>query len=482
MDKNRSHRIAVRLARLAPTVALLLLTAHRLAAADEAGAPPPDLLRQRIDGLVAVLTAGDPDGYERWAQEQLVPTLLARRTPEQRRQFLTRFRSDVGSIGEVNVAPTGPWAADVTLRGSGRATVVIHFALEPEPPHRVVNLGTSVEVGGDGPKSELPAPPDVRGVTDGTQLAKRLDPYLARLAADGGLSGVVSVAHDGQALYTRAYGLADEEKKVANTPSTRFNVASIGKIFTQVAVYQLVAQGQLALTDTVARRLPDYPNAAAAAKITVQQLLDHQAGVANIFGAPRDPDRPPRSNREWFARVAPLPLDFEPGTQTRYCNGCYVVLGEIVAAVSGRPYEKYLARHLFGPAGMTDTAFLAGSDPVAGQAVEYTRGPGGLEKTSLGPGAHGSAAGGVYSTVSDLLAFDNALRGYRLLDRQGTARVLGGDVEGPRAEAAIGIAGGAPGTSAVLESDERWTVVVLTNRDPRVGEDLGRALARALRD
>jgi CubicO group peptidase (beta-lactamase class C family) len=228
--------------------------------------------------------------------------------------------------------------------------------------------------------------------------------------------------------------------------------------------------------------LPAYPNREAAAKITVQQLLEHQAGVVDIFDVLRDAPSPPASNHEWYALVAPRPLLFAPGSQTRYCNGCYVVLGEIVAALSGTSYESYLATHVLAPAGMRDTAFLGGDVAEPRKARGYTRRGAGLELASLGKGGRGSGAGGIFATAADLLAFDNALRTYRLVDRERTSWVLsGGDVTGSRAHGGLAIAGGTPGTNALLDSDGTWTVVVLTNRDPRLAETLGTAIARELR-
>jgi CubicO group peptidase (beta-lactamase class C family) len=162
------------------------------------------------------------------------------------------------------------------------------------------------------------------------------------------------------------------------------------------------------------------------------------------------------------------------------------VLGEIVEAVSGERYEDYLARHVFAPAGMSGAAFLAGDDQVPLKAIGYTRTPAGLRPTSLGAGGRGSGAGGVFATAADLLAYDNAVRSRRLLDAERTAWLLGGDDGGEgggeaRSSGGLGVAGGAPGTNTVLASDGTWTVIVLSNRDPRTGEDLGTALAKALK-
>jgi CubicO group peptidase (beta-lactamase class C family) len=446
---------------------------------------PPAELRETIEAIAAALSAGDPDGWERLAQERFSAEELARRTPEQRRQLAVRLHEDLGAVAVAAVRSTAPWAAAAELRGSaGEDSCTLQVELEPAPPHRVRKLSMRVERGrGEGKGAPLPPLPAVRGIEDARGLARLLDPYLSKLAGDEVFSGVVLVALHGRPLYSRAFGLADRERRRPNTVDTRFNLASIGKQFTHVAIGQLLAQGKLGLDDPIGKHLPGYPNAEAARRVTIRQLLEHRAGIPDIFDVVTAGDPPPQSNHEWFRRVAPRPLEFEPGSRSRYCNGCYVVLGEIVAALSGVTYEDYLAAHVFAPAGMTGTAFLSGADREDGKAQGYTGAPGGLVPASLGAGGRGSGAGGVFSTAADLVRYDDALRGYRLLDRQRTAWLLGGaESSGERAAGALAVGGGAPGANTVLDSDGTWTVVVLTNRDPRTGEELGEALARALRE
>ncbi len=454
-----------------------------LPAAETAAVAPE--LRQAIDALVAALATGDADAYERLARERFAPPMLARRTAADRRQFLSRFYGDFGACRVAAVHPVEAWAADVELRpAAGTLHGTLHVELEPAPPHRIRELGVRVEAGEDPHESTLPPLPALSGVDAPSRLAALLDPYLERLLADDQLSGVVLVAKEGNALYQRAFGLADRERHLPNTLATRFNLASIGKQLTHVAVAQLLAAGKLRLDGTLGTYLPDYPNAAAASKITIEQLLDFKAGVPDIFDVVKPEDPAPRNNHEWFARVAPQPLLFEPGTETRYCNGCYVVLGEVVARLAGTTYEDYLALRVFAPAAMTGAAFLAGGDPGPDQAVGYTRTPAGLRPASLGPGGRGSGAGGVFATAGDLLAFDNALREGRLLDAERTAWSLGGGgavAAGGRAGGALAVAGGTPGANTGLVSDGTWTVIVLSNRDPRLAEDLAMALSRALR-
>src|SRR5262249_6246580 len=142
-----------------------------------------------------------------------------------------------------------------------------------------------------------------------------------------------------------------------------------------------------------------------------------------------------------------------PGAREEYCNGCYVVLGEIVARVSGQRYEDYVAAHVLAPAGMTHTGFLRWDQAPANTArfTGHPQGPQGpLMDVARFHGVAGSAAGNAYSTLRDMLAFDNALREHRLLNPELTAQVLRGQPESGRATARIGFAGGAPGVNTLL--------------------------------
>ena len=131
------------------------------------------------------------------------------------------------------------------------------------------------------------------------------------------------------------------------------------------------------------------------------------------------------------------------------------------------PYEKYVADKVWSRAEMTSTGFPRTDQPSADIALGYSRraGGGSLQSNITMHGVTGSAAGGSYSTVLDLLSFAKALKAGKFVGATGD----------------MGIAGGAPGTNAVLESQGEWTVIVLTNFDPPTGEDIGTAIARVLR-
>jgi CubicO group peptidase (beta-lactamase class C family) len=309
-------------------------------------------------------------------------------------------------------------------------------------------------------------------VPDEAELARRLDAALDSLDQAGSFSGVVMLGRNGLPVYQHAVGFEDREAGRRNEPGTRFNLGSINKAFTATAIRQLAAEGKIALDSPLVRAWPDYPNAEVARKVTIRQLLQHRSGIGgNIFSTPADGTRSDlRHNNDFLQLFVTEPLQFEPGTGQRYSNAGYVVLGMLVERLSGEDYYDYVHRHIYQPAGMMATAHTPLADLAPGTAIGYTRGDpeapapdGALSRnTSVLPG-RGSAAGGGYSTATDLLRYVQALR---------ESRIPGGTPPG------IGIAGGAPGTNAILEGDlpGGYDLVVLANLDPPAAESLARAV------
>lgn len=299
--------------------------------------------------------------------------------------------------------------------------------------------------------------------------APDLDKTLDSLAALDQFSGVVVLAKNGAPVFERAVGFADRETRMPNTPETAFNLGSINKLFTAVAIRQLAAAGKLEVDSTLGRAWPDYPNRDAGRRVTIRQLLEHRSGIGgNIFAAPAGGKR---SDLRRLADFLPLfvnePLQFEPGSRVQYSNAGYLVLGLLVERLSGESYYDYVRRHIYEPAGMTRTAHWAVDSLPVNTAVGYTRGaqdaPASApvrRNTEFLPG-RGSSAGGGYSTAPDLLRLLAALRAGRV--PQG----------GP---AGMGIAGGAPGLNAVVEGDlpGGYDLIVLANLGPPAAERVAR--------
>jgi CubicO group peptidase (beta-lactamase class C family) len=259
-----------------------------------------------------------------------------------------------------------------------------------------------------------------------------VEALLRTRAARDRFSGAALVAKDGEVLFAGAYGLADRDRRTPNTLETRFRIGSMNKMFTAVATLQLVEAGKLALDDTVGKHLRGYPNKDVATKVTVLHLLTHTGGTGDIFGP--DYDRnilTLREHGDYVKLFGSRPPRFEPGTRFEYSNYGFILLGAIVEAASGESYYDYVREHVFGPAGMTSTDSLPESEDVPNRSIGYTHPyPGAsLQPNTLLLPWRGTAAGGGYSTVGDLLRFARALTRHELLSPGSTELLLTGKVD-----------------------------------------------------
>ena len=430
-------------------------------------------------------------------QEHYSPEAMATRPIDGRLERYREMRSNEGTLTPVAVPEVNEDGIQVVARTADGRTLTLDFECEPESPHRI--RGIRVTAGGEGSggrgvgRGAGPAP---AGPPLGDEAAvQAIRDIVARAAQADSFSGAVLLARDGKPLLRQAWNRAERRAGTPNRPETRFNLGSINKIFTKVAIAQLAQRGRLTLDDPLTRWLPDWPGAAAA-KITIAMLAGHRAGIGDIFG-PRyqATDRSKlRHNRDFIPLFRDQPLWFEPGTSERYSNGSYVLLGEIIAKASGKDYYDYMRDHVWGPAGMTATAYLAIDDSAGDVAMGYTRGEDSRdalsENVSSRP-ARGGAAGGGYSTLDDMLRFDQALLANRLCAPGWTAWVLGGppppDIQAAAApggggeKPGFGFAGGAPGISAEHMHEGALTLIVLGNFDPPYTQEVTRQLRSILR-
>jgi D-alanyl-D-alanine carboxypeptidase len=296
------------------------------------------------------------------------------------------------------------------------------------------------------------------------------------LAKSGQFSGVVLVAQGGAPQFEHAYGLADREAGRANDLETSFNLGSINKLFTSIAIRQLAAAGKLDIDSSLAVAWPDYPNQDVARRVTIRQILDHRSGIqGNVFAAPPGKTRHDVvSLQDYFELFKNDRLQFEPGSREQYSNAGYIVLGLLIERLSGENYYEYVRRHIYEPAGMTHTGSWRVDRWPANTAIGYTRGSQDApptaplqRNTDFLPGK-GSSAGGGYSTAHDLMRFLNALREHKVPNAPGAGMV--------------GIAGGAPGLNAAMEGGlpGGYDVIVLANLDPPAAERVARLIRTAL--
>jgi CubicO group peptidase (beta-lactamase class C family) len=315
------------------------------------------------------------------------------------------------------------------------------------------------------------------------ELSQKLETYLQGLTAQDAFSGVVVVAQNGIPVFQKAYGLQSKEYGVPNNPETKFNIGSIDKIFTKIAIGQLVEQGKIAsIDDKLEKYLPDYPNHDAGA-VTLRQILNMQSGIGDFFGpeffnSAKDKFR---STTDYLPLFASKPLAFPPGTKRQYSNGGYIVLGAVIEKVTGQSYYDYARDHVFKPLGMDNTDFYEGDVPTANLASGYTHGgneTGPRRNNVYTRPARGSSAGGGYSTSGDLLKFASAVA-------SGKIKNPAFEEDAPKPPNApfasmrgMGIAGGAPGLNAALETGlpGGYAIVVLSNYDPPAAEGVSRKI------
>ncbi|MGX4640976.1 serine hydrolase [Massilia sp. SYSU DXS3249] len=225
----------------------------------------------------------------------------------------------------------------------------------------------------------------------------------------------VIVVKDGKTVFRKAYGMADSIGKQAMTPDAVLRLGSITKQFTAVAILMLAEEGKLSLTDDITRFFPDYPTKGKA--ITVEHLLTHTSGIKSYTGKPDY-----ALGMEKDVTVAAMidsfkndPLDFEPGTNYRYNNSGYFLLGAIIEQVSGQPYAKFVEQRIFKPLGMANTAYEGHERGKAPRALGHSRDGQGFGRASKLSMTQPYAAGSLVSSVDDLARWDAAISSGKLL-------------------------------------------------------------------
>jgi hypothetical protein len=223
----------------------------------------------------------------------------------------------------------------------------ITLKVEPAEPHHILSLSLMA--------IPRPAAFPISRLTESEAIAA-VKAQVEKNAAADRFAGTVLVAKNGTVLFSGADGLADREKKIPNTLDTRFRIGSMNKMFTAVAVLQLVETGKVKLTDPLGKYITDYPNQDIATKVTIHQLLTHTGGTGDIFGPEFNKHRRElRTLKDYVALYGKRGPQFEPGSQWRYSNYGMLLLGVVIERVTGQSYCDYVQEHIYKPSGMTLT-------------------------------------------------------------------------------------------------------------------------------
>jgi len=294
----------------------------------------------------------------------------------------------------------------------------------------------------------------------------------------------VLVARRGKVLLEKSWGLAEREAKLPIGPATRFRIGSMNKMFTAVAVLQLVEAGKLSLGDTVGKLLPGYPDPKTAEQVTIRHLLTHTGGTGDIFGPDFEKHRATlKTHGDYVQLYGSRPPQGVPGAAFAYSNYGFVLLGAIIERVTGMTYYDFVQQRIFAPTGMTGTGSLPEAERVPERATGYLRRDGAWVPNTETLPWRGSAAGGGYSTAEDLLRFAEALQGGRLVASallaeaardqiQGYGFGFGTAGQGPWRW--YGHNGGAPGQNGELRilPGQGYVLIALSNLDPPAATEM----------
>ncbi|MEL6844930.1 MAG: serine hydrolase domain-containing protein, partial [Bacteroidota bacterium] len=313
---------------------------------------------------------------------------------------------------------------------------------------------------------------------------EKLDAYLTTLATDENFGLSIVIAKEGENVLQKSYGFANREHRVPNRLDTKFNIASIGKLFTAVAILQLREQGKIDLNQTLGSYLPDFPNQFMRDSITIQQLLTHTSGLPLWFHD--DFDREPKFEYVVLSDYLPLyeeiSIDKNKIGKHSYSNVGFISLGFVIEAVSKLAYRDYLIKHIFEPLAMKETDLWRLTEVIPNAAVGYVR-PSSQDdwwKTNYHLNKGSSPAGGAYSSPRDLAAFYHGLMTSKILRQESWELMIRPQTETAYGEYGYGIGisknhdhtiighlGGYYGIRGELMwyKDSNYVVAILANSD-----------------
>jgi CubicO group peptidase (beta-lactamase class C family) len=302
----------------------------------------------------------------------------------------------------------------------------------------------------------------------------RIDEIIQSYVSDKQFMGTVLVARDQTVILDKAYGFANLEWSVQNTPTTKFRLGSITKQFTSACVFLLQERGKLKIDDPVKKYMPDAP--AAWDKITIYHLLTHTSGIPSFTSFPdyHSTEATPTTPEQLVARFRDKPLEFQPGGKWNYSNSGYVLLGYLIEKISGQTYEKFVQENIFTPLGMKDSGYDSNSEIIVHRASGYTPSKDGVENAGYIDMTIPLSAGALYSTTEDLLRWEQGLFGGKVLSPASLLKMTtpflndyacGVAVHVEKGHKLIDHGGGIEGFNTQLSyyPDDKLTIIALSN-------------------
>jgi len=316
--------------------------------------------------------------------------------------------------------------------------------------------------------------------------------YLAESHAP---SAAFAVIRGSDTLAYGAYGHADVDARRAPTANTIYEIGSITKQFTSAAIMKLVEQGRVRLDDDLSKYVPQFP--LQGKKVSIHELLNHTSGIHSYTSSPA-------WQKTWndvltpdavIKFVAADTFDFAPGSAYRYNNTGYVLLGMVIEKASGQKYAKYLETQFFKPLGLKQTSYCPSRTTDPAFALGYSKGPNGTVRATFLDLSHPFSAGALCSTVGDLVKWERALDGGKVVSAASYALMSTADTlnNGRKINYGFGLVpgmfnghktishtGGINGfaTAATYVPDDSLSIVVFTNYDAESPQGLVQNLLR----
>jgi len=248
------------------------------------------------------------------------------------------------------------------------------------------------------------------------KLNDQIDSLIMTVIPDQqGPGGAFMVAQKGKVIYQKAFGKANLELNVNLTPESIFQLGSMTKQFTAVAVLLLEQQGKLKVSDPISKYIPDYPTGD---KITIHHLLTHTSGIKDftkmkLLASIAQKEMTPKMMVDFFKNE---PVDFAPGERFEYNNSGYVLLGYLIELVSDETYADFIQHHIFDRLGMDHSYYSSDKKVINNRAYGYQKKENGYVNKAVISFSVPFASGALMSTLGDLLKWQNALSHNKLLN------------------------------------------------------------------
>ncbi|HEX8172316.1 MAG TPA: serine hydrolase domain-containing protein [Thermoanaerobaculia bacterium] len=441
----------------------------------------------QLQAWLRVFASGDQPAFARFIAANYAKALLDETGADVRAGLAGRTWLDARAFEIVSVEKSTDTEVTVLARSTlTRLWFRISMTVEAEPPHRIAAYA-----------AQRIQPPHPKPLSS-EELVREVSAFVDRIAAADAFSGTILIAKDGKPIYQTARGYASRAYDAKINLDTKFNLASIGKNFTAIAILQLIEAGKLSFDDKVGKLLPDYPNAEVREKVTIRHLLTHTSGLGELYSPKYECLKGSlREVRDYLPLFQddPHPLEFAPGDHWQYSNAGFILLGAILERVSGENFYEYIRRHVFAPARLSSTDYYEADAEVPNRATGYTHfldlGENNYEfhidvlrNTLLRTTVRGNPQGGAFSSAPDMLRYANALP--TLVSPKTLADMTTAKVEARRVDAAVtywgygfeleeinghhvyGHTGGDFGVSSVFRvypDAGNYTVIVLSNTD-----------------